>query len=97
MIDGAVLVGEEQELLDHDEVGWLNRLEDRDESELTLSAGVSGTRFVLYSGQPQGVKIVSHGPFIGDTNDDITRLYREFRGGKMQHVSALTGSPRISW
>lgn len=97
VIDGAVLVGEEQELLDHDEVGWLNRLEDRDESELTLSAGVSGTRFVLYSGQPQGVKIVSHGPFIGDTNDDITRLYREFRGGKMQHVSALTGSRRISW
>ncbi len=97
VIDGAVLVGDEQDLLDHDEVGWLNRLGGGDESELTLSAGVSGTRFVLYSGQPQGVKIVSHGPFIGDTNDDITRLYKEFRAGKMQHVSALTESRRISW
>jgi len=97
VIDGTVLVGDGRELLDHDEVGWLNRLEDGDESELILSAGASGARLVLYSGQPQGVKIVSHGPFIGNTNDDITRLYKEFRAGEMQHVSTLTESRRISW
>ena len=97
VIDGAVMVGEEKKLLDHDQVGWLDRLEDGAESELTVLAGASGTRFVLYSGQPQGVKIVSHGPFIGDTNEDITRLYREFRAGKMQHISSVAGSRRIRW
>jgi hypothetical protein len=97
VIDGAVMVGEEKKLLDHDQVGWLDRLEDGAESELTIFAGASGTRFVLYSGQPQGVKIVSHGPFIGDTNEDITRLYREFRAGKMQHISSVAGSRRIRW
>ena len=97
VIDGAMMVGEEKKLLDHDQVGWLDRLEGGSESELTVFAGASGTRFVLYSGQPQGVKIVSHGPFIGDTNEDITRLYREFRAGKMQHISSVAGSRRIRW
>ena len=34
---------------------------------------------VLYAGQPQGDRIVSYGPFIGDSKEDIARLYTEYR------------------
>jgi quercetin 2,3-dioxygenase len=97
VLDAALLVGEEKKLLDQDQVGWLDRSEEETESELTISAGESGTRFVLYSGQPQGEKIVPHGPFIGDTQEDITRLYREFRNGKMKHISTAGESQRLVW
>ena len=97
VLGGAVSVGDEKKLLDHDQVGWLDRFAEESESELSLSAGESGARFVLYSGQPQGVKIVSHGPFIGDTNEDIIRLYQEFRAGKMHHINSVGKSQKIKW
>lgn len=56
-------------------------------SELKITAGEKGARFVLYSAQPQGDPIVSHGPFIGDTQQDIIRLYDEYRQGKMKFIT----------
>ena len=35
-------------------------------------------RLVLYAGQPQGDPIVSYGPSIGDSKQDIVRLYTEW-------------------
>jgi redox-sensitive bicupin YhaK (pirin superfamily) len=97
LLDGSVQVGVEKKLLNHDQVGWLDRFEEESESELAVSATESGSRFVLYSGQPQRVKIVPHGPFIGDTTDDINRLYQEFRAGKMKHIATVDKSQRIEW
>jgi quercetin 2,3-dioxygenase len=97
VLDGSVLIGEEKKVLDHDQVGWLDRSKDNDESELTMTAGETRTRYVLYSGQPQGERIVSHGPFIGDTHEDITRLYQEFRAGKMKHISTVAESQKMKW
>jgi quercetin 2,3-dioxygenase len=96
-LDGSLLIGDELKTLDHDEVGWLDKLEGVGDTELRLSAGKSGARFVLYSGQPQGDPIVSHGPFIGDTTEDINRLYRDFRAGKMRHIATVPESQRIVW
>ena len=92
MIDGSLKVGEEKKLLGHDQIGWLDRSKNEMESELNLLACEGGARFILYSGQPQEVKIVSHGPFIGDTQEDISRLYQEFRSGKMKHIHSVSGS-----
>jgi quercetin 2,3-dioxygenase len=96
-IEGSVSVGEEKALIDRGQVGWLDRSKEEMESELTLEAGENGARFILYSGQPQGVKIVSHGPFIGDTQEDISRLYQEFRAGKMKHISSVAESQKMVW
>jgi redox-sensitive bicupin YhaK (pirin superfamily) len=87
VLEGTLLVGDEKKLLGLNQVGWLERSNKEEESELNLYAGEKGTRFVIYSGQPQHAKIVSHGPFIGDTLEDISRLYQEFRAGKMRHIS----------
>lgn len=97
VLRGGVGVGEAAKVVRAEQVGWLDRPSGEGASELELKAGDSGVRFVLYSGQPQGDPIVSHGPFIGDSTDDIQRLYREFRQGKMKHISTVPATQRILW
>jgi hypothetical protein len=94
-VDGEVRVGDQ--VIGPGRVGWLDRPEAREgvESVLRLTAGAEGARVVLYAGQPQRVPIVSYGPFIGDTEDDIRRLFREYRAGEFPLMSQLTvGSGR---
>lgn len=95
VIDGGVKVGEEEKPLNKDQVGWLDRSDQALSSELKLAANEKGARFVLYAGKPTGDNIVSHGPFIGDTSEDILRLYQDYRQGKMQHISTVSESQRI--
>lgn len=97
MLDSQVFIGEEKKLLDHDQVGWLDRAKDEGESELIFTTKDPGIRYVLYSGQPHGDKIVPYGPFIGNTTEDITRLYQEFCAGKMPHISTVAASQRYLW
>jgi redox-sensitive bicupin YhaK (pirin superfamily) len=95
VINGGVKVGENEKLLRQDQVGWLDLQTDTAQSEVELAAGENGVRFVLYAGQPTGDNIVSHGPFIADSLEDIQRLYQEYRGGKMKHISTVPESQRI--
>ena len=95
VLKGSVKVGDDQKLLKQDQVGWLDLFKDEEQSELKLTSGEDGVRFVLYSGKPTGEPIVSHGPFIADSSEDIARLYREYRQGKMKHISTVPESQRI--
>jgi quercetin 2,3-dioxygenase len=63
---------------------------------LRIIAAEQGARVVLYAGQPQGVPIVSHGPFIGDTREDIVRLYQEYREGRFDRMSQLARAARTA-
>jgi len=94
VIEGSVTVGYDHQTLFQNQVGWLNRFPQEGQSELKLTAGDNGIRFILYAGQPQEDPIVSHGPFIGDTEEDIRRLYSEFRQGKMEHINTVPDSQR---
>jgi redox-sensitive bicupin YhaK (pirin superfamily) len=95
ILEGDIKVGNGEKQLNKDQVGWLNLLEEEGESELHLRAGETGVRFVLYAGKPTGDHIVSHGPFIADTDEDIQRLYQEYRRGEMQHLSTVPEKQRI--
>ncbi|OQP56823.1 pimeloyl-CoA dehydrogenase [Niastella vici] len=97
VLEGSIQVGEDKKGLQHDQVGWLDRFSVTAESELIITAEAAGARFVLYAGEPQGDPIVSHGPFIGDTSDDIRRLYHEYNQGKMQHISTVSQAQRFLW
>jgi redox-sensitive bicupin YhaK (pirin superfamily) len=97
ILRGNVKVGEDERNLNEDEVGWLNRLSDDEGSEVKLIAGEKGTRFILYAGRRTGDNIISHGPFIADNSEDISRLYREFKQGKMKHISTVPGNQRLSF
>jgi quercetin 2,3-dioxygenase len=97
VLHGNVRVGADEKLLEQDQVGWLDLSGDPSSSELKLRAGEEGVRFVLYAGQPQGDPIVSYGPFIGDSSEDIKRLYQEYRQGKMGHIDHVAESQRFQW
>jgi len=56
---------------------------------LRVAAGESGARLVLYAGQPQADPIVSYGPFIGDSKQDIARLFAEYQAGRFPRLSEL--------
>ncbi len=95
VLKGGVIVGDDEKLLKQDQVGWLDLFKDEEQSELKLTAGEDGVRFVLYSGKPTGDAIVSHGPFIADSSEDIVRLYKEYSQGKMKHISTVPESQKI--
>lgn len=97
VINGTVTVGAEGKSLGADHVGWLDRGDTPGDSELTLTAGDQGARFVLYAAQPQHHEIVSHGPFIADSMDEIRQLYADFRAGKMEHISEVSAEQQFSY
>ena len=87
VIGGSVRIGETT--LKTGQVGWLDRPTDNDASIVRVVAGESGARLILYAGQPQGDPIVSYGPFIGDTKQDIARLFAEYQAGQFPRLSQL--------
>jgi redox-sensitive bicupin YhaK (pirin superfamily) len=89
VIEGSVQAGVDGAVLKVNEIGWLDRPADRGASSLRLVGGGQGARLVLYAGERQGAPIVSHGPFIGDTREDIVRLFNEYRQGRFQRMSEL--------
>jgi redox-sensitive bicupin YhaK (pirin superfamily) len=108
VIDGSVRIGDgaDATLLHTGQVGWLDRpeggpqtqteTEAEETSVLRIAAAEDGARIVLYAGQPQHNAIVSHGPFIGDTREDIVRLYNEYREGRFERMSHLARAARTA-
>jgi len=88
-IEGRPIVGDDHRDVRVGEVGWLDRPSDGGVSRLTISAGTEPARVILYAGEPQGDPIVAHGPFIGDSREDIARLYTEFHQGGFVRMSEL--------
>jgi quercetin 2,3-dioxygenase len=95
VIEGSVKVGEEKTTVGQNQVAWFDRPKDGSNSQIRFMGGAYGARFVFYAGEPQNAPIINHGPFIGDTHEDIVRLYKEYREGKMGHVRNLPKSQVI--
>lgn len=97
VIDGEVAVGDDNKDLKVNQIGWLSRDAEGKTSELVVAAGAAGARVILYAGEPQHDRIVSHGPFISDHQEEIKDLYSDFRHGKMRHVSTLSDGQRFNY
>ncbi|MBO9703489.1 MAG: pirin family protein [Sporocytophaga sp.] len=94
VINGAVQVGDK--IINTGQAGWLNKTNNKGDGELLFQSLTDSTHFVLYAAQPHNVSIVSHGPFIADTMEDISKLYKEYRNGEMPHLSDLPeGQKRV--
>jgi quercetin 2,3-dioxygenase len=89
VLEGSVEIGQEKNVLQKDQVGWLDLHQEDNQSELLFTTDNDGVRLVLYAAKPTGESIVSHGPFIADSSEDIARLYREYRQGNMKHISTV--------
>jgi quercetin 2,3-dioxygenase len=89
VVRGEARIGEDARVVTAGQVAWLDRPKAEGMSLLRVVAGDEGARLVLYAGQPQGQPIVAHGPFIGESREDIVRLYTEYRRGQFQRMSDL--------
>jgi redox-sensitive bicupin YhaK (pirin superfamily) len=86
---GSIQAGADNTSLKTGQTGWLDRPQVDGASLLRVTAGEEGARLVFYAGQPQGDPIVSYGPFVGDSKQDIVRLYTEFQSGQFVSLSEL--------
>ena len=91
VLEGDASVGADRRLLTADQVGWLDRsmVNTSKGGVVRMTAGGDGARLVLYAGERQGVPIVMHGPFVGESRDDIRRLSRLYTEGRMPRISEL--------
>lgn len=82
VLEGDVRVGPERTPLGLSQVGWLDRPAPEGAGTLTLmNDGQAPLRVLLYAGQRQNVPIVSYGPFIGGTKEDIVRSIERYQTG----------------
>jgi quercetin 2,3-dioxygenase len=97
VLAGDITVGTARQQVKTDEVGWLDRSDSPGESNLEITAGNNGAYFVFYAALPQRHEIVSHGPFIADSMDDIRELYADYRAGKMEHITEVPAEQQLSY
>jgi redox-sensitive bicupin YhaK (pirin superfamily) len=93
VLGGDVFVGRSGTHLKAGQVGWLAEQDPSVSSvnvaPVHITAGREGARVVLYAGERQGVPIVQHGPFVGESRADIVRLSRLYTEGKLPRISQL--------
>jgi redox-sensitive bicupin YhaK (pirin superfamily) len=97
VLDGTIAVGEDNVPLVTGQVGWLAEAEANasDVSTVRMIAGDGGARLMLYAGERQGVPIMMHGPFVGESRADIMRLSRQYIDGKMPRISEIARSANV--
>jgi quercetin 2,3-dioxygenase len=82
VLEGEARIGEARTPLRPTQVGWLDRPPLGDRSVVTMAnEGPQPMRLLFYAGERQNIPIVSHGPFIGDTPEDIARSFERYRAG----------------
>ncbi|MFL9831739.1 pirin-like C-terminal cupin domain-containing protein [Flavobacterium sp. ST-87] len=94
VLEGSIQIGDKT--IKAGQAGWLNKSSEKGASEINLQS-LEEAHFVLFAAHSHNVPVVSHGPFIGDTDADISRLYREYRNGEMSHLDNLPEKQRISY
>jgi redox-sensitive bicupin YhaK (pirin superfamily) len=98
VLEGSVSADGQNTPLAAGQVGWLAEVEagTGQNSSLSVTAGGKGARVILYAGERQRVPIVQHGPFVGESRNDIVRLSQLYMSGKMPRISELTPSASVS-
>ena len=88
VIDGAVSAGANQTSVAKGQVAWLAETNDDATDDTSLSIKASEpSRVLLYAGLRTGVPIVMHGPFVGESREDLMRVSRQFMDGKLPRLS----------
>jgi hypothetical protein len=97
VLEGSVSAGGQNSPLAAGQVGWLAEVEagTGQNGSLSVTAGGKGARVILYAGERQRVPIVQHGPFVGESRNDIVRLSELYMSGKMPRISELTPSASV--
>lgn len=87
VIEGSVKVGDKT--VRAEQAGWINSLNSDGNDILQFEALEQPTRFVLYAGQPHREPTVHYGPFVADSMEAISQMYKDFRRGMYPHLKQL--------
>lgn len=93
VIEGHILIGETS--IGAGQAGWLNIPARKGDSEIIVTTEGQDARIILYAAEPHHVPVVNHGPFIGDSPEDIVRLYKDYQEGRLPHLNDLPESSKI--
>jgi quercetin 2,3-dioxygenase len=96
LLKGSVKVGDENVVVNQDQVAWFER-SGHSREDLQIQALEEGTQLVVYAAEPQQHPIVSHGPFIADSIDEIKELYALHRRGKIQHIKDVSEDQKFMY
>ena len=83
VIDGSGTFEPNGKLLNRDEAG----LFDRNGESIAIEAGSQGLHYVLCSGSPLNEPIVSQGPFVMNSPDQIQQVQHSYRAGEMGELN----------
>ena len=86
LLDGAMSAGAGEPVTGHRLAEF-----DRDGDSVVLEA-LEDTRALLMSGEPIGEPVVSYGPFVMNTDEEIRAAFREYRAGLFGEVAPLVES-----
>ncbi len=95
VLKGNIKAGDK--VINTEQTGWLSEPYEAGGSEITFQASGEDAHFVLYAGQPHGVAVVHHGPFVADTIQDIATMYKEFRSGSFPHLNDLPAEQKFTY
>jgi redox-sensitive bicupin YhaK (pirin superfamily) len=77
VLEGTARAGGERLVVG--QAGWLDK---SDGSTVHVeNAGEVPLHVLFYSGERQNIPLVTYGPFVGDTPEDINRAFRDYRAG----------------
>ena len=82
LLEGRATFGEDGRQGSAGQVLWLDYpLVDSGEATLSFEA-ISDTRFLVVTGRPVKERVVSHGPFVMNSTEEIVEAFEDYRAGR---------------
>ncbi|HEX7929103.1 MAG TPA: pirin-like C-terminal cupin domain-containing protein, partial [bacterium] len=82
VLEGRGQFGADAKPAEAGQVVWVSRAAKEGPSELRVAAGDAPLRTMLWAGPPLGEPVVSYGPFVMNTMDEIRQAYLDYQAGK---------------
>ncbi len=83
VISGNGALGADATPIRAGDMAWLTRGSDPNQpSDVTISTGTQPLRALLIGGRPLREPVVARGPFVMNSEAEITQAYADYRGGK---------------
>jgi redox-sensitive bicupin YhaK (pirin superfamily) len=82
MLEGRATIGAAKTIAGAGDVAWLTR--SAEPSLVTLTAGAEGARVILYAGKPLRQPVAARGPFVMNTDAELSAAFAEFRAKREQ-------------
>jgi hypothetical protein len=82
VLEGDGLIGGERSLVHAGDVVWLTRTDNDGLSEVNIAGGTAPLRVLLYAGRPLREPVVTRGPFVMNSEEQIRQANIDYREGR---------------